>query len=554
MDPFYIDAILGELAETVRGAAVSKIYQTGPGDFIFRLWTGRENRLLLLSVAPRTSRIHLTSTRLPTPAAPPRFCQLLRSRLRRLLAAERVGGERIVRFFFSGSGERQRWTLVAELLGPHANLLLLDDEELIVDALHRRTESDREIRPGILYRPPDSQDRHPLEGELPPISGTESLRSWLLANVTPMTPLLAADLEAASASGISLQVALRGVAARWREGRFHPCIGLWQGREVLTALPPEHLSLEDLRRYSSPSQAADAFYASAAGDATFSAGKPELDKVVRRALARLRKRLEHIETEAARSGEFERQRELGDLLLANLHRLARGMAEVSVADWFAPSCPQVSIPLEPALSPQENAEAYFRRHRKGRRAVEHIERRRIETLAEIDWLEVVAMGLEETSEAAEIAAVRNELETAGFLRRRAEPGLRRSPTAVAELVRTAVTPGGHTLYWGKSNRGNDHVSRHLTGPDDIWFHALNMPGCHLVLKRRSGNEEIAEEEVLFAAAIAAFHSRGQNSGKVEVMVASGKSVRRPKGGLPGLVMVDRYRTVVVSPQENCTQK
>jgi len=552
MDPFFIDAILAELSASVFGAAVSKIYQAGPGDLLFRLWNGREKLVLLLSAAPRSNRFHLTSAKIPTPAAPPRFCQLLRSRLRRLVTAERMPGERVVRFYFSGADEL-RWTLLAELLGPHANLVLLDGAGRIVDALHRRTEAGREILPGMLYRPPESPERYALAREPLPLSGAESLTTWLLDNVTPMTSLQAADIEAAVAAGVPSQVALQRLAVRWLSRDFHPCVGRWQGRAVLTALTPEYLSLEDLRCFTSPSQAADVFYASSAGDEIFSAGKPELEKVVRRSLARLRKRLVHIEAEADRSVDFERQREIGDLLLANLHLLTRGMTEIAVDDWYAEPVAQVLITLDPALSPQENADVYFRRHRKGKRAIEHIERRRAETWSEIEWLEVVALALEESAEAAEIAAIRHELELAGLIRTRPEPGRRRRQDGEAEIVRTAVTPGGHTLYWGKSNRGNDHVSRHLTGPDDLWFHAHNMPGCHLVLKRGVGDVEIPEAEVLFAAAIAAAHSRGRDAGKVEVMVASGKSVRRPKGGLSGLVTVERYRTVVVKPQENPVQ-
>jgi predicted ribosome quality control (RQC) complex YloA/Tae2 family protein len=115
-------------------------------------------------------------------------------------------------------------------------------------------------------------------------------------------------------------------------------------------------------------------------------------------------------------------------------------------------------------------------------------------------------------------------------------------------VRQAITPGGYTLFWGRNNRSNDHVSRTLTRPDDLWFHAANMPGCHLVLRRKGEGGDVPEADVLFAAAIAAAHSRGKDAGKVEVMVAEGKWVRKPKGARPGLVTVEHYRTVVVRPQ------
>jgi len=547
MDPIYIEAILCELRTSVRGAAVSKIYQTGPSDFLFKLWNGRENRLLLLSAAPRASRLYLSGERLPTPATPPRFCQLLRSRLRRLLAVERVSGERIVRFLFAGEGD-QRWTLVAELLGPHANLILLDTQGEIVDALRRREEAGRSLLSGSTYRPPAAPARAPLEGALPASPGRESFAAWLLANVAPMTPLLAADLEAAATAGVPPEAALRRLAERWRSRDFRPCITRWQGRKILTALPPEYLELADARFYTTPSQAAEAFYAATAEEELFAAGKPELERVVRRALTRLQKRLVHIAAEADRSGDYERQRQFGDLLLANLHRLQRGMSEALLEDWYAEPPAQVRIPLQADLSPQENAEACFRRHRKGKRAVEHIARRTAETSDEIEWLEGVALALEDAAGSTDLEAIRQELAAAGILQVRPEPGRIGRPVALEEQVRRAVTPCGYLLFWGKNNRGNDHVSRQLTDADDLWFHAHNLPGAHLVLKRGGRGGDVPETEILFAAAIAAAYSRGRDAAKVEVMVASGRSVRRPKGARPGLVTVERFRTVVVRPQ------
>lgn len=114
-------------------------------------------------------------------------------------------------------------------------------------------------------------------------------------------------------------------------------------------------------------------------------------------------------------------------------------------------------------------------------------------------------------------------------------------------MRSSVTPGGFKLHWGKNNRSNDHVSRQLTGPDDLWFHAHNMPGCHLVLKRGERGGVVPEVDVLHAAAVAAAHSRGKDAGKVEVMVAEGRWVKKPKGARPGLVTVEHYRTVMVRP-------
>jgi len=156
--------------------------------------------------------------------------------------------------------------------------------------------------------------------------------------------------------------------------------------------------------------------------------------------------------------------------------------------------------------------------------------------------------LEEAEGNAELEAVRQELTAAGMLQSRPEPARRSRAAEPQEQLRSAVTPGGYKLLWGKNNRSNDYVSRQLTGPDDLWFHARDLPGCHLVLKKGERGGEVLESDLLHAAAIAAAYSRGKDDGKVEVMITEGKWVKKPKGARPGLVTVERYRTIVVRPR------
>ena len=546
MDILCLDTVVRELNEVLRGAAVSQIHQPGAAELVLRLWTGRDNPRLRLSAAPRVSRLHLTAKKLLNPQAPPRFCQLLRARLNRLLEVERMPGERIVRLHFSGA-EGSRWILVAELLGAHANLILLDEAGRVVDALQRHENDTRPILPGRAYKPPQPQDKIDFLSELPEIPPEGPFHQWLLDNLSPMTPLMAAELSAAAACGEPPRQVLRRFRDRWLAGDFSPCIFIRQERRVLSPMVPEFIEIAEVQRFASMSEAADAYYGEASEEAVFGGGKGELARVARKAEQRLEKRLAHIEAEAVRVQDFDRQRQLGDLLLANLFRLRRGMREVTLDDWFADPPGEVKIPLDPALSPQENAEACFRRHRKGKRGQEHIARRRQETRDELDWLAGVALAVEEAETAVELQSIRGELTAGGVLKESARPPRKLPPPAADAGLRQALSPSGLRIIWGRNNRGNDQVSKQMTGADDLWFHAHNLPGCHLVLKRE-GRRDIPEEDILYAASLAAGYSRGRNDHKVEVMVAEGRTVRKPKGARPGLVLADPFRTLVVRPQ------
>lgn len=549
MDIFLIEAVVAELRQRLTGARLDKVHQPGAATLILRFWTGRAEERLLLSAAPGEGRLHLTGTSPPNPPHPPRFCQLLRARLSRLLEIRQLPQERIVEFLFRGTqGENLR--LVAEFTGKQTNLLLLDGEGVIIDLLQRVAagEGRRELLPAHPYRAPEVRSGHLLAEGLPPIPGEcdepHSFRSWLLKEVRPMSPLIAEELAARVAGGVSPESALADFRRRWLAHDFQPMIAQLAGKPVLSAFALSALPLREGEEFASPSAAVERFYAVAQNAAVGRRG--ELATLLRRELKRLDKRLQNIEKESRSEEELDLGRRLGDLLLANLHRLRKGMAEVVVEDWFGDPPAPVTIRLDPRLTPQENAEQYFRGFKKGKRGAEHIMRRREETLQQRQWLEELELALEEAETAPDLEALRQELREAGLLREPAPPRHRAAPSPQT-MVRRAVSPGGLVVLWGRNSRSNDHLSRELTAADDLWFHAHGQPGSHVVLKRGTHRGEILQADLLFAAAVAAGYSRGKESPKVEVMVTEGKWVRRPKGARLGLVTVEQYRTVMVEP-------
>ncbi len=545
MDIFFIEAIVAELAQRIAGARIDKIHQPEPELVILRLWSGREELRLLLSAAPGRAGVYLTGQRPINPQAPPRFCQLLRARLSRIVEVRQIPGERIVHLHCRGK-ESEDYLLVAELTGSRANLLLLNGDGRIVDAL-RRDAAGREATPGEIYVLPSAPERFPLAAALPEIpdgaSSPDFFRNWLLERCMPMSPLVAADLAAVVGQGMPPAEALQILRQRWLGGRFRPAVATLRGKPVLVPFPLDHLPLEDLQPFDTPSAAAEHFYHEMIPEDETAVGvlRQAVDRTRKRLLSRQKKITEEREgLESAGEGRI-----LGELLLANLHRVGRGMREVTVENWYADPPVPVVIALDPLLSPQENAERYFRGYKKKKRGAQHTERRLEETAQELAWLEEVGHALDEAESRDDLDALRQELEEGGLLSPSPQRP-RRKTQDVRSALRRRRSPGGFELIWGKNNRTNDLVSRQMTASDDLWFHAHRIPGCHLVLKRK-GPGAVPEEDILYAAALAAGHSRGRDDNKVEVMVTEGKWVRKPKGARPGLVTVEKYRTVVVRP-------
>jgi predicted ribosome quality control (RQC) complex YloA/Tae2 family protein len=551
MDIFSIEAVVAELAKELPGSRLNKVHQPAEDTLILRLWTGRRELRLLASVAPHLARLNLTTRSYPNPFTPPRFCQLLRSRLGAVMAVEQVPGERIVRVIFRGkNGEFLH--LVFEFTGSRGNLILTDEQGKIIDSLYRAEGEVRPVLPGVPYVLPPALPRLSLDDpnlEVPETCSDErTFREWLMARIAPMSPLVARELGAHVAAGAAPVQVLSEFREQWRNKKFQPMVATLEGKQIISPFRLSALPVENISFFPTFSEAADQFYHPLAFLSGAIGDRDELAASVRRELKRLSSRLEKIGREKEHLSAFDQDRIRGELLLANLHKVHKGMKEVIVENYYVDPPGSMTIDLDPRLSPQENAQRCFKGFKKGKRGIGHVDRRVEETLGAQRWLESVALAIDQAEGPDELRPIRQELVDAGLLRTKVERGRKERPTAPDESVRQIVSPGGYRLCWGKNNRANDHVSKHLTAPEDLWFHAHNLPGCHLVLKRGDKAGEVPEEDILFAAAIAAGYSRGREDTKVEVMVTEGKWVRKPKGARPGLVTVEKFRTVLVPPR------
>ncbi len=553
MDIFTIEAVTEELKQKLSGALIKKIHQPDALDIVFRFWTGSREYRLLVAADPRRGCLYLTEKAWPNPSSPPRFCQLLRARLSRLVRIEQVANERIVQMIFAGS-QGERYDLYVELIGGHSNVILVDENGRIVDVL-KRIEGEgqgRSFRAGDAYELPPPRGRlrlaDPLD-ELPDsLRNDRDVEDWLMREMTPMTRLVARDLAAGISLGIAPEEVLSEFRTRWLDRQMQPATGWVSGRPVLLPYELRYLDVTEARGFDSMSEAAEDYYSRLVAGEGNAGGISEMADAVRRGLKRIAVRLDKLTQESERTKDPDRMKQCGDLLMANLYRISRGASEVIVEDFYADPPRPLSIALDPLLSPQENAERCFLQFKKAKRAVGHLARRLDESREEETWLQGVALSLDEAQSAEDLDAIRTELQEAGFLKVETRwRGNKRASTDTKSQLHRCKSPGGYELYWGKNNRSNDYVSRHLTASDDLWFHAKDIPGTHLVLKRQAFKGNIPDQDMLFAAALAAGYSRAKSAGKVEVIVAKGHHVHKPKGARPGLVTVDQYFSVVVAP-------
>lgn len=549
MDILLLEKIVDVLRGPLVGARIGKIHQPTADTLIFRLWNGRDNLRLLISVG-QYPRMHLTQASYPNPFTPMRFCQLLRARLTRLVSLERISGERIACLRFDGP--QGPTSLYAELFGRQGNLILVSAEGRIIDCLIRKPESaeGRALLAGQSYRLPPPLARIPLLDcsiTIPAEIGCgANLQAWLLKQLSPMSPAQARFLAWQAEQSGDAATVLEEFRQRWLNGHCQPRLLEVAGEELLVPCPSEFVPSTDSPE--SLSVLLDKRFFPLQFQEGRIADRRELLRVLAKQRKRLRNRLANIAREGEGKAAFLEGRRLGELLLANLHRVNKGMDSVTVTDYTQDPLVEVQVPLDPRLSPQENASSLFNRYKKDRRAFDHIHRRSAETRVELEWLEQLQHNLDEAETTEDLFEVGEELKQAGLYRAPASEPSSRKKIPATPTLHQATSPHGFRILWGRNNRANDYLSTRVAAAHDYWFHVHRQPGCHLLLKRDGPTVEVPDEDLRFAAALAAGYSRARHEQSAEVVWCQAREVYKVKGARPGQVNLRRHETLRVAPR------
>ncbi len=265
-------------------------------------------------------------------------------------------------------------------------------------------------------------------------------------------------------------------------------------------------------------------------------------KAVASAIKRQERLVVNIEADVAKAADFERYKRLGELLQLNRERLKKGMKSIEVEDVLSESPSTIRIELNPAVSPSDNIDEYFRRHRKGREGVELLRRRFEIVTGELESLRGMQAELESNFENA---SQKYQAELAPLLPR--EQGRRDVQPRLP--YREARLSSGLTVYIGRDGADNDRTTFEFARPYELWFHAQQCAGSHVVMKYPNKSFEPSKREIEETASIAAWHSKARNDSLVPVAYAERRYVRKPRNAKPGLVTVEREKSVMVVPKK-----
>jgi len=558
-----------ELRSRLVGAHVDKIYMPSRDEILFAMRMPGEQAKLFISARPGSARLHITDQQLENPAVPPSFCMLLRKHLSsgRVADIRTVDSERIVFIDFDAlneMGDRVKLTASIELMGRYSNFVLINSDGIVIDALKRITaeQSDkRQLLPGIEFTLPPAQNKllfFTTGGDevLKRISRiSKPLSAALLESVAGLCPALcreiafgvdpAADSDADTLSAAQYEAVVRELL-RVREaagGKGATVSIVYDGKT------PVEFSFVELKQYQAmskekfdtASEMFDCYYSEK--DAAERAKvrsldltrqvKTLLDKIERKRAARMR--------DIDDTGKALQKKLYGELINANLHILSRGMSVARVVDYYSGN--EVEIPLDITKTPVQNAQKYYKEYRKLTTAAAMLQDLIKSDEHEIEYLNTVLFEISLATADEDYVLIRKELGDAGYLRgfkyKEQKQKRRRD-----EFLRYESSEGFEILA-GRNNAANDKLTLKIADKYDIWFHAKNAPGSHVVL-RKNGLEP-GDASLNEAAAIAAFHSSIADAGKVAVNYTPARNVKKAPGQRAGMVIYDNYSTAFVQP-------
>ena len=569
LDALCLTALAAELREALVGGKIDKIYQPARDQVLLYIRGRGENLRLLLSASPGHPRAHFTTLSRENPGTPPMFCMLLRKHLLggRILSLEQPPMERVLEFrleVIDELGDRVERRLVLEAMGRAANLILLDGEGRVLDCL-RRVEGDlsrqqRQVLPGLFYRLPPPPDKlNPLALDGPELrraldnpTGREPDK-LLLDTFTGLSPLVARELAfRAGGDGDALAEELEKLLLLVREGKFAPYLLVREGKPVDFSFLPilQYGPGTECLRQDSFSALLDGFYEEREQAERVRQRGQDLVQAVKRARERVARKLANQEKELAATLDRERKRELGDILTSNLYAMEKGMKVLRAADYYDPEGKEVDIPLDPLLTPQQNAAKYYKEYNKAKTAQQMLTLQLEKGEQERAYLESVLENLRLAEGERDLQEIRQELTDTGYLRR---PGKAKDRgRKVAGKPMEFRSTGGLRITVGKNNSQNDLLTTKMAGKRDIWLHTQKIHGSHVILWLDGG--EADARSLTEAAQLAAWFSQGREGRRVPVDYTPVKYVKKPAGARPGMVVYTTYQTALVDPDPELAKR
>lgn len=559
-DGIVIANLIKEIRDAAQGGRISKIAQPENDALLLTIKKERTQSRLMLSANPSLPLVYLTKENRPGPKSAPNFCMLLRKYIGNGLirSVTQPDFERVIRFeieHYDELGDLCRKYLYIELMGKHSNIIFCDSQDEIIDAIRhvsRNMSSVREVLPGRPYFIPQTQGRRKTDprsvsredfiGTL--LASKAALPKTIYRSYNGISPMISSEIcERAGADQdvpacdtpqdvcLRLYHEFRSLMDDICAENFSPCI-VYRGEE------PVEFSSVDLTQYhdctsekfDSVSEVLITYYAKREAISRIRQKSADLRHIINVDLERCSRKYDLQLKQLRDTEKREKYKVWGELIHTYGYQVKEGASSFEALNYHTNE--MITVPLDPTLPLMENAQKYFERYQKLKRTYEDLSVRTKETQMDLAHLRSVSEALDLAENEADLAQIREELEEAGYLRKRPQKG--KTKRQMKSRPFHYRSSDGFDIYVGKNNLQNDELTFKAANGGDWWFHAKQMTGSHVIV--RTGGALMTDRAFEEAGALAAYYSAGRESEKVEVDYLQRKNVKKPNGARPGYVI------------------
>lgn len=572
LDGIFLHSINNDLNNKLIGARVDKIYQPDKNEIVLSLRSAGENYKLLLTAASSSPRIHLTEVTRKNPEQPPMFCMLLRKHLSgaHITEIKQLNMDRILEISFECKDELDTTvhkSLIIEIMGKHSNIIFINKyTRIIIDSIKRVAEnvsSVRQVYPGLMYVTPPADKTNPLETVKESFfDAVDSafkgmyVYDFFYKNFLGLSPFISKEIcflskinestymgEMTKTQMEQLWSSFDSVIQKAITSEYSFNVYFNDKKQLLDfyCLDVEYLKSMTKKNYPSPGAMLDDYYFEQDNKNKINQKVSSLLKSINTKIDRDRKKVEKQRNELLNAEDRDKYRVYGELIIANLHVTPENH-KLKVINYYDPEMKEITIPLDPKLNLNQNSQKFFKRYNKLKKAEEELQKFIETSLSEIQYLENILYSIETCETTEDLDDIYSELIDEGFMKKKGK--IKKAKEYKKEFT-TYVSSKGHEIIVGKNNIQNDMLTFKIGKKDDFWFHAKDMPGSHVII--RTNGDELDDDEYVEAARVAAFYSKGKNSGFVEVDYTKRSNVKKPAGAKPGFVIYETNYSMMVEP-------
>lgn len=555
-DGITISNIVKDLNSELLGGRMYKIAQPESDELLITIKANGGQRRLFISAGASLPLIYLTEANKQSPLTAPGFCMLLRKHIQngRITKISQPGLERIIQIeieHLNELGDLCTKKLIVEIMGKHSNIIFADENDIIIDSIKHisgMVSSVREVLPGRPYFIPETMDKlDPLTADEESFKLKLSQKSMpvfkaIYSTYTGFSPVVSHEL--CYRAGIdgdypvssltpdymhALYGAFETVISSVKNGSFSPNI-VYENKHPaeFASIPLTMYGDDKIVSYPSISYVLEEYYAQKNAVTRIRQKSADLRKIVQTALERNIKKYDLQVRQIQDTEKKEKYKVYGELLNTYGYGLEPGSKSMTAVNYYTNK--EITIPLDPTLTPSENAKKYFDKYNKLKRTSEALSALTLEVKTEIEHLESIGTALDIALLEEDLVQIKEELIESGYIRRKG--GMKKAK--VTSKPFHYISSDGFHIYVGKNNFQNEEITFKLASGNDWWFHAKGIPGSHVIVK--TNGEELPDRTFEEASKLAAHYSKAKGQDKVEIDYTEKKNIKKPNGGKPGFVV------------------